>query len=128
MVSNQDVQNEFEKFLDGEQIEWQLLKMFFHQNGGFSRKLADDNGDVDSAIGMTVNRGKITVSLMDIQEKENGLYAQEDDAVSIQVDGQIKNRLIEMVKNAADYDFVREMESLEEGSDDSEDKPDEMYA
>lgn len=97
MVTNKDLQQEFEKFLNGEKIEWQLLKVFFHQNGGFSRITADK----ERALGMTVKENqKITVSFMEITEEDGTLYAEEKEPIALEIDEKLKHKMIQMVKTA----------------------------
>lgn len=97
MTTNEQVQQIFYDYMDGEEVEWQLLKIFFHQNGGFSRKTADR----EKALGMTVKDSHITVSTINLREDEDGkLWATEEEAIELTIDNDIKHRMIEMVNKA----------------------------
>ncbi len=102
MVTNKQVQDEFRKFLDGEKIEYQLLKLYFHQHGGFSRMTVDDSDEVKNAIGMTVGHGGITISFMDLVEEDDVYYAREEDSVFVEIDRDTGYRLREMVDKASE--------------------------
>lgn len=100
-VTNEEVQKVFNNYMDGEKVEWQLLKMFFHQNGGLSRRTADG----EKALGMTVKDDAITVSMITLEENDEGKFiAEEDDAIELKVDDKVKYRLIEMANKASDWE------------------------
>lgn len=121
MVTNKEVQEVFYDYMDGEEVEWQLLKIFFHQNGGFSRKTADR----EKALGMTVKDSHITVSVIELREDEEGkLWATEDDAIELTVDNDVKHRMIEMAKKA--YENDEPLIDVEEQPEDPENH-DSMY-
>lgn len=122
MVTNQEVQEKFGEFLNGEAVEWQLLKMFFHQNGGFSRKAMDDDGEIDSAIGFSRTDHEIVVCMMSMEEDGDKYMAQEENTFRVAVDEQIKHRMSAMMEMALDHNAPTGFDT-----DKTDDLKDEMY-
>lgn len=122
MVTNQDVQEKFGDFLNGEAVEWQLLKMFFHQNGGFSRKAVNDDGETDSAIGVSRTDDEVVVSLMSMVQEDDMYFAEEENTFRITVDEQIKHRMSAMMEMALSHGGGIDLDEEE-----TDDLKDEMY-
>jgi len=66
--TNEDLQDGIRDFKDGEKIDWQLLKLFFHQHHGFSRRTEDD----EHGIGFALNGREFVVYIMEISETDDG--------------------------------------------------------
>lgn len=124
MVTNKEVQDRFNDFLEGDAVEWQLLKMFFHQNGGFSRKAMNDDGEIDAAIGLSRTDDEIVVSMMSI-EGEDVHYATLEDSFRISVDEHIKHRLHSMVELALSHGSMSE--EIEFDPSENDELKEEMY-
>jgi len=120
MVTNKQVQDEFHRFLDGEAIEWQLLKIFFHQNGGFSRKDANEEGEIDGAVGMTISDSDIVVSFMDLYKEDGDFMAEEVATRRFKVDNHLEARIPAMIQQASGIGGLAK--GLDQGSDESDDK------
>jgi len=121
MVTNEDVQEKFEEFLDGGRVEWQLLKLYFHQHGGFSRKNKNKDGDVDSAVGFAVSGRDIIVSIIDLDAEGDTFYAEEESVRRVRVDNQVEHKLPSMIDRAANAVPLQSGSDDDDGEDVAED-------
>jgi len=71
--TNEDLQDGFRDFKDGDKIDWQLLKLFFHQHHGFSRRTEDDK----HGIGFALSGREFVVYVMELTENENDVLRAE---------------------------------------------------
>lgn len=83
-LTNENLQDKFREYIEGEPIEWPLVRVFHDQHGGFSRRTADE----EKAVGITPKEKALVINYINIEkDEETGkLMAEQEDSIEIYVD------------------------------------------
>lgn len=122
MVTNDELQEELQKFADGEKISLELAKHFYNQNDGYMVK-ADDG---EYAMGFVPKLDRLLIDVIEVDDDDQGAI-DEERSFAVPVSTKTSQQLINEVRVGTKSKFSIDMSEMGERPEDP-DNHDDMYA
>lgn len=122
MVTNDELQEELQKFADGEKISIELAKHFYNQNDGYMVKAEDD----EYAMGFVPKINRLLIDVIEVDEDNQGVI-DEERSFAIPVSTKTSQELINEIRVGTKSKFSVDLSERDSKPEDP-DNQDNMYA
>jgi len=112
-ITNEDLQQKFQDYLNGEIIQFDLLTVFFRQNGGFTVRTQEK----DKAIGISRSGETLNIAFINLIEEDDMLMAEEIEAFEIVVGDDVKHTLNALLEKSYNYSGDKRLDLDPENSE-----------